>query len=182
MDELIDSLDEQGKFTGKTILKSVAHRLGVFHPTVHIWFYTERGEVLIQQRGKFKDTHPLLWDVSVAGHIGAGEEIYKAAIREIEEEIGLNVAKEDLIKIGVFKSTQHHGENLIDNEFNYTFLCNLKIPFSTLKKQDSEVEALTMIPLIKFAEEVWGLSNAAKYVPHSTEYYKTVIKSIKEQL
>jgi hypothetical protein len=58
----------------------------------------------------------------------------------------------------------------------------LKVPFSSLKKQDSEVEALNMIPLIKFAEEVWGLANTAKYVPHSTEYYKTIIKSIKEQL
>ncbi len=182
MDELIDSLDEQGKFTGKTILKSAAHRHGVFHHTVHIWFYNKSGEVLIQQRGKFKDTYPLLWDVSVAGHIGAGEEIYKAAIREVKEEIGLNIAKEDLLKIGVFKSRQQHGKNLIDNEFHYTFLCDLKVPFSTLKKQDSEVEALTMIPLIKFAEEVWGLANTAKYVPHSTEYYKTIIKSIKEQL
>lgn len=182
MDEFIDSLDEHGKFTGKTILKSVAHRNGVFHPTVHIWFYTKRGEVLIQQRGKFKDTHPLLWDVSVAGHIGAGEDIYKAAIREVKEEIGLSITKEDLIKIGVFKSSQRHEKNLIDNEFHHTFLCNLKVPFNTLKKQESEVEALTMIPLIKFAEEVWGLANPEKYVPHSTDYYKTIIKSIKKQL
>lgn len=182
MDEFIDSLDENGKFTGKTILKSVAHRNGVFHPTVHIWFYTKRGEVLIQQRGKFKDTHPLLWDVSVAGHIGAGEDIYKAAIREVKEEIGLIITKEDLVKIGVFKSSQRHEKNLIDNEFHHTFLCNMKVPFNTLKKQESEVEALTMIPLIKFAEEVWGLANTEKYVPHSTEYYKTIIKSIKEQL
>lgn len=182
MDELIDRLDERGKFTGKTILKSVAHQQGVFHPTVHIWFYTKRGEVLIQQRGKFKDTHPLLWDVSVAGHIGAGEDIYKAAIREVKEEIGLIITKEDLVKIGVFKSSQRHEKNLIDNEFHHTFLCNMKVPFNTLKKQESEVEALTMIPLIKFAEEVWGLANTEKYVPHSTEYYKTIIKSIKKQL
>jgi len=182
MDEFIDSLDEHGKFTGKTILKSVAHRNGVFHPTVHIWFYSNRGEVLIQQRGKFKDTHPLLWDVSVAGHISAGEDIYKAAIREVKEEIGLSITKEDLIKIGVFKSSQRHEKNLIDNEFHHTFLCNLKVPFNTLKKQESEVEALTMIPLIKFAEEVWGLANPEKYVPHSTDYYKTIIKSIKKQL
>jgi len=94
----------------------------------------------------------------------------------------LNITKEDLIKVGVFKSSQRHGKNLIDNEFHYTFICNLKVPFNTLKKQDSEVEALTMIPLIRFAEEVWGLANTAKYVPHSTEYYKTIIKSIKEQL
>ena len=154
MDELVDRLDEQGNYTGQTILKSDAHRHGIFHPTVHIWFYTNQGEVLIQQRGEFKDTHPLLWDVSVAGHIGAGEDIYDGALREVKEEIGLNIEKEDLTMIGVFKSTQEHGE----------------------------MEALTMIPLITFADEVWGLANTAKYVPHSTEYYKTIIKSIKERL
>ncbi|MBT8182094.1 MAG: NUDIX domain-containing protein [Eudoraea sp.] len=182
MDELVDRLDEQGNYTGQTTLKSDAHLHGIFHPTVHIWFFTKRGEVLIQQRGEFKDTHPLLWDVSVAGHIGAGEDIYNAAIREVKEEIGLTIVKEDLIKVGVFKSTQQHRKNLIDNEYHHTFLCELKVPFSTLKKQDSEVEALTMIPLITFADEVWGLANTAKYVPHSTEYYKTIIKSVKDQL
>lgn len=182
MDELVDRLDEEGNYTGQTILKSDAHRQGIFHPTVHIWFYTNQGEVLMQRRGEFKDTYPLLWDVSVAGHIGAGEDIYDAALREVKEEIGLTILKEDLTKIGVFKSIQEHSENLIDNEFHHTFLCELKTPLGTLKKQNSEVEALTMIPLIQFAEEIWGLANAARYVPHSTEYYKTIIKSIKGRL
>ena len=89
MDELVDRLDEEGNYTGQTILKSDAHRQGIFHPTVHIWFYTNQGEILMQRRGEFKDTYPLLWDVSVAGHIGAGEDIYDAALREVKEEIGL---------------------------------------------------------------------------------------------
>lgn len=182
MDELVDRLDEEGNYTGQAILKSDAHRHGIFHPTVHIWFYTNYGEILIQQRGEFKDTHPLFWDVSVAGHVGAGEDIYNAAIREVKEEIGLNVTKEDLKEIGVFKSNQQHSKNFIDNEFHHTFLCELKVPFSALTKQSSEVEALNMIPLVAFADEVWGLANTAKYVPHSTEYYKTIIKSIKERL
>ena len=70
----------------------------------------------------------------LAGHIGAGEDIYNAAIREVKEEIGLSIVKEDLIKVGVFKSTQQHRKNLIDNEYHHTFLCELKVPFSTLKK------------------------------------------------
>lgn len=182
MDELIDRLDAEGNYTGQTILKSDAHRLGIFHPTVHIWFYTKNGTLLLQQRGKNKSTYPLLWDVSVAGHVGAGEEILEAAVREIKEEIGLTASKESLIKIGVFKSSQNHDNSIIDNEFHHTFLCELKTPLQNLKKQDSEVESLAMIPLFTFAEEVWGLANTAKYVPHSREYYKTIVKSIKEML
>ena len=84
MDELIDVLDADGNYTGKCIMKSEAHRKGIFHPSIHVWLYNKNGEILIQQRAKNKDTHPGLWDVSVAGHIGAGEDIVESAIREVK--------------------------------------------------------------------------------------------------
>lgn len=182
MDELVDILDADGNYTGTTEFKSHAHRVGLFHPTVHVWFYTSDGRILIQQRGKDKDTHPLLWDVSVAGHVGAGEEIELSAIREVEEEIGLRISKTDLEKIGVFKSVQKHNEELIDCEFHHTFLCELKVPLENLEKQRSEVENLQLIPLVQFAEETWGMANPAKYVPHRVDYYKSIIREIKKKL
>jgi len=182
MDELVDILDAEGNFTGQNAMKSKAHKHGLFHPTVHVWFYTQNRQILIQQRGKEKDTHPLLWDVSVAGHIGAGEDFESSAIREVSEEIGLEITKDELQKIGVFKSVQKHNNDLIDCEFNHTYLCELKTPLSNLKKQDSEVNALKLISLIQFSEETWGMANLAKYVPHGVEYYKTIIKAIKKRL
>lgn len=182
MDELVDVLDSEGNFTGKTTMKSKAHKYGWFHPTVHVWFYTQNGQLLIQQRGKEKDIHPLLWDVSVAGHIGAGEDFESSAIREVSEEIGLEITKDELQKIGVFKSIQKHNNGLMDCEFHHTYLCELKVPLSNLKKLDSEVNALKLISLIQFSEETWGIANPAKYVPHAMEYYKSVIKAIKKRL
>ena len=182
MDELVDILDESGNPTGKTIMKSEAHSKGFFHPTVHIWFYTVTGKILIQQRAKDKDTHPLLWDVSVAGHVGAGEDIVPSAVREVQEEIGLNIENNDLKKIGVFKSVHQHGATLTDCEFHHAFLCELKVPLHALKKQDSEVEALALIPLIQLAEETIGLTQPFKYVPHDSKYYKAVFKAIKNRL
>lgn len=182
MDELIDILDSKGNFTGKTKLKSHAHSMGLFHATVHIWFYTINEKILLQQRGKNKDTHPLLWDVSVAGHVAEGEEIELSAIREVEEEIGITITKDNLEKIGVFKSVKKHSDNLIDCEFHHTFLCELKIPLEELHKQQSEVEALDLISLLKFSEETWGMANTQKYVPHGVTYYSTIIKAIQERL
>ena len=182
MDELVDILDSEGNFTGKTAMKSMAHKQGLFHPTVHVWFYTKNAKILLQQRGKDKDTHPLLWDVSVAGHMGAGEDSETTAIREVSEEIGLEINKGDLDKIGVFKSVQRHNDTLIDCEFHHAYLCELKVPLSQLKKQDSEVEDLKLIPLIQFSEETWGMANLKNYVPHGLEYYKSVIKAIKSRL
>ncbi len=182
MDELVDILDSDGNYTDKTALKSEAHKNGWFHPTVHIWFFTLDGKLLIQQRAKNKNTHPLLWDVSVAGHVGAGEQILDAAIREVREEIALDITKDDLRSIGVFKSVQKHSDDLIDREFHHVFLCQLNVPFNSLKKQESEVADLKLISLIRFAEETWGLANLGKYVPHGAEYYKTIVKAVKERL
>jgi len=182
MDELLDILDANGNPTGTTVMKSKAHRDGLFHATVHIWFYTSDGNLLLQQRGKNKDTYPLLWDVSVAGHVGASEKIEASAIREIEEEIGLTVQLENLQKIGVFKSEQRHHEHLVDREFHHTFLCELKLPLSKLKKQESEVENLRLINLIDLERDIQKNATVQKYVPHNTSYYQDVIKAIKEKL
>jgi isopentenyldiphosphate isomerase len=182
MDELVDILDKTGNVTGKTAMKSLAHAKGWFHPTIHVWLYTKDGKILIQQRGKDKDTHPLLWDVSVAGHIGAGEDIEASAIREVEEEIGLSISEMDLQKIGVFKSVHKHREDLVDREFHHTFLCELKLPLENLQKQESEVEQLDLIPLIQFSEETRDLANVKKYVTYKIGYYQIIAKEIRKRL
>ncbi len=182
MDELIDILDSNGNYTHKTAMKSEAHAKGWFHPTVHIWFYTSKGEILIQQRSKNKDTHPLLWDVSVAGHIGAGEEIMNSAIREVQEEIGLRINEKDLEKIGVFKSIQKHSESLVDCEFHHVFLSRLKIPLNELNKQDSEVHQLSLVSYSVLETNILEQKNWNTYVPHDIIYYKEVFNSIKTRL
>lgn len=182
MDELVDILDTEGNFTGDTTMKSDAHLKGLYHPTVHVWCYTKNGKILIQQRAKNKATYPKLWDVSVAGHVGAGESLESSAVREVAEEIGLTIHAADLQKIGVFKGEHKHGNRFIDREFHHTFLCELKIPLRQLKKQQGEVDDLALIPITQFAEETWGLANLKKYVPHGQTYYKAIIKAINQRL
>ncbi|MFD0797719.1 NUDIX domain-containing protein [Maribacter chungangensis] len=183
MDELLDIIDTNGNPTGTTALKSKAHRLGLFHATVHIWFYTKNGDVLLQQRAQNKDTYPLLWDVSVAGHVGSGETVALSAIREIKEEIGLTVREANLEKIGVFKSMQKHHDTLIDNEFHHTFLSELKVTLQALEKQENEVTDLKLLSISEFEKELFTSNiQYRNYVPHSSAYYKTVIATIKTKL
>lgn len=181
MDELVDILDETGNFTGQTCLKSEAHLNGLFHPTVHVWFYTTNGKMLFQKRGKDKKTFPLLWDVSVAGHIGASEPIVEAAIREVEEEIGLKISAFDLDKIGIFKSMQKHSETLKDNEFHHTFLCRLSAPLQDLVKQESEVDDLNLFTIEDFKSKL-NQNELDRFVPHKSSYYKQIIAEVEQRL
>ena len=99
MDEYIDIVTQTGRSTGKVALKSEAHKNGWWHNTIHVWLYTKNGEILLQQRSHKKTIFPLLWDVSAAGHIDAGESFVDAAIRETKEELGLELKPEELKKI-----------------------------------------------------------------------------------
>lgn len=182
MEEIVDILDDRGRPTGESCTKAEAHRKGHLHPTVHVWLFTKSGEVLIQQRGRTKDTFPLKWDVSVAGHVKSGETVENAAVRETAEEVGLEISESDLIPIGTHKAVHRHSETLIDAEFHHIFLCGLSQPLGGLKAQRDEVEALKLLPLPRLAEESWGLAKAALYVPHGPAYYKTVFTEIKKRL
>jgi len=179
MDELIDILDQDGNYTQKVALKSKAHTHGWWHPTVHVWCYDQSGKILLQQRGKNKKTFPLKWDVSVAGHIGAGETVEQGAVREAKEEIGIEISGGKLEKIGVFKSEEKHSDILFDREFNHTFLYQLfeNIP---LIKQESEVEALKWVTLDEFKN--WIANKQSSLIPNSDKRFQFVISEIELRL
>lgn len=179
MDEWVDILDETGTPTGETALKSEAHRMGWHHPTVHIWCYSRDNRVLLQRRGASKRTFPNLWDVSVAGHIGAGESPISAALREVKEEIGLVIQAEALQKIGIFKCVQHHENGIIDAEFHHTFLLELDPDRTALIPQAEEVESLLWFKLEQLLGEIEDPRFQGNHVPHDREYFKTVIEGIR---
>lgn len=173
MEEDVDILDEHGNYTGEIRLKSDAHELGLFHPTVHIWFYTRKGELLFQKRAATKKTFPSLWDVSVAGHVSAGESIEDSAIREVKEEIGLNISVTEIVKVAVFKSVHHHANGIVDAEFNHCFLAELKAGLKDLKIEEDEVEEVQLIPIseLQYRIQTFGMEGM---VPISNAYWETL--------
>ncbi len=179
MEEFVDILDETGKYTGASVPKSEAHKLGLFHPTVHVWCYTGKAAILLQQRGAQKQTFPLKWDVSVAGHVGAGEDLVEAAVRETQEEIGIRLDASQLEKIAIFKTEKRHSKNLFDREFTHTFLYELSENV-ILTKQESEVEALKWYSLSAF--EHMTQENNHMLVPNSQNRYEVVIGAIRSRL
>lgn len=183
MDEYIDIVTREGKQTGKSALKSVIHQKGYYHNTVHIWFYTLKGEILLSQRSAKKIICPLLWDVSVAGHIDAGESILQAAIRETKEEIGLSISENQLNKIGVFECFQTYEHGITDNEFHHTFACKLHVFFDELTPQKEEVEALKLITLSEFNQLIESIELDNQHLVASNKlYYKTILQYIKNAI
>ncbi len=178
MDEYIDLLNENGKKTGQTCLKSEAHKKGLFHASVHIWIFDKHKNVLIQKRATNKDTFPNLWDVSVAGHISAGEKPIISAIREIQEEVGIIISEHDLAFIGTSKKKVKHHANLIDYELHNIYMCKTNFKITSLKIQQEEVSELKLIHIDKLIKEINTENN--HFVPHGNDYYNFVLNKIKQ--
>ena len=175
MDELIDILDSEGNHTGKSCLKSVAHQNGYFHATVHVWLYTKDEKILLQKRAPTKKVFPNLWDISVAGHIASGEQIVDAALREIYEEIGLELKASDLTKIGTRKHEVSHANGIQDNEFHHVFIAELNVPIDQLTVQEEEVAGLKLFDL-DILYKTKNLENVL--LPRFHEYYCEVYDQI----
>jgi 16S rRNA (adenine1518-N6/adenine1519-N6)-dimethyltransferase len=93
--EIFDVVDAEDRVIGQASRHEV-HRQKLLHRAVHVLVFNSRGEVFLQRRSKWKDTHPLRWDSSAAGHVNAGQTYDETAPREIEEELGVSAPVEFL--------------------------------------------------------------------------------------
>jgi len=87
--------------------RAEVHGNNLLHRAVHILIFNKPGEVYLQKRSRWKDRYPLLWDSSAAGHVNTDEEYNDAANRELQEELGINVPLEKIVKLPASEGTDH---------------------------------------------------------------------------
>jgi isopentenyldiphosphate isomerase len=90
-DEIFDVVNERDEVIGHLARKEV-HRQGLKHRAVHVLIFNARGEIFLQKRSLKKDNHPGVWDSSASGHLDCGEDYDACAIREVGEELGVELA------------------------------------------------------------------------------------------
>jgi isopentenyldiphosphate isomerase len=176
--ELIDILDEKGNPTNKILPKREVHRYGHFHASTHVWLYTKSGKVVLQLRAATKPNFPNCWDVSVAGHISAGETALHTAVRETEEELGIKVQPEQLQYIERFRIDFQHADDYIDREFITVFACEIPDAPLQVTLQQEEVAAITVFPLAQLQAELADAELSKKYVPFQKAYIKEVFAKL----
>ncbi|MBS3967199.1 MAG: NUDIX domain-containing protein [Truepera sp.] len=142
--ELLDVLDADGRLTGITKPRAEVHRDGDWHRSFHLWIVKEGRYVLFQRRAQFKGLEPNKIDVTVGGHLAAGETI-RDAWREVEEELGLRVDLKDLIYLETRRAERRYAL-ASDREFQEVYLLRCDQELSAYNLNPQEVYALYELP------------------------------------
>ena len=178
MDELIDIYNEKNEDLKIIKMRSEAHEKGLWHRSSHIWVYNDNSEILLQLRSSNKIIFPNRWDVSSAGHIGAGELPLESAIRELQEEIGIIPTDKDIQFYKISKQSSQYGK-LLDNEFHYVYFFKFNGDISNLVLQKEEVEDIKFYHTDFLKNEL--NKNPESFVPHG-KYWFDIITEVEKRL
>ena len=164
--ERCDIYDILGRSTGRVCLRSDPLATGDFVLGSTVWIYDGEKGFLMQQRAKTKRIRPLRWAAHGGGAL-AGESSADAAIREVQEELGLTLIPEKLEFLG----RQIAAEGWINDYYIY----REPVDTSALTLQEEEVAAVCWMSfeeilrrhrsgeLIPFVPEVPMLAEAIGY-------------------
>ena len=114
--EPLDVLDHAGRPTGAVKARAEVHRDGDWHRAFHLWVLDPDGYVLLQRRSPAKDLAGGCIDVSVAGHVRAGETLLDV-LREADEEIGLELRPGAVTFLETLRSERSYPGGVVDREF-----------------------------------------------------------------
>ena len=65
-----------------------------YHLVVHVWIKNSDGKFLISQRSANREQFPLMWE-TVGGSVLKGESSIQGAVREVKEEVGIDLQESD---------------------------------------------------------------------------------------
>jgi 16S rRNA (adenine1518-N6/adenine1519-N6)-dimethyltransferase len=133
---------------------------------VHVFVLNKRGDLLLQQRSMLKDVHPGDWDSSVSGHLDSGETYAAAAVRELEEEMGIraDVAPEEIARIAPCAETGWEHVRLYRTRHN-----------GSVRFPAAEVAAAAWFPLSEIGD--WIAARPGDFATGFIECWKTADKA-----
>jgi len=88
-------------FQNRTVLRGNTIKEGDYYVCCEVWIKNSKGEMLITQRNPNKKAGGL-WEF-IGGGVASGETTSQAAVREVQEEIGIDIAESETTYIYEYK-------------------------------------------------------------------------------
>jgi isopentenyldiphosphate isomerase len=139
--ERLDIVDPNGRLI-RTDDRAAVHRGGHWHQVFHCLLVRlgPPSRVLLQRRLATAASFPGLIDITAAGHLAAGESPLDG-VREIREELGIDVAPEQLVPLGRRLLVDDRGEGL-NREIAHVYLLSDERPLRAFDLTECDVDGL----------------------------------------
>lgn len=138
--ELVDIVDENNQLTGQIEERWTAYNKGLWRRTVSCWIMNEKGEILLQKRAENKKRNPGMW-AKTGGQVNSGETVEEAIFREVKEELGIKIPKEQIKVLDIHKNDNKN------RRFAYNFLFALDYKIEDYKLQKEEVAEVKYVTI-----------------------------------
>ena len=102
-----------------TASKLQAHRDGALHRAFSVFIFNSRGEILLQRRASDKYHSGGLWSNTCCSHPRPGEDTDIAALRRLEEEMGLSLP---LVPVFSFTYRSEFADGLWEHEYDHVYI------------------------------------------------------------
>ncbi|HUP26113.1 MAG TPA: NUDIX domain-containing protein [Candidatus Limnocylindrales bacterium] len=181
-EELYDVLDEKGNKTSQALPKSVVHDQELWHGSAFVWIYNAKGELLLQFRAVNKKLYANVWDVSVGGHISAGDDPIATAVREAAEELGVKIKAQELTQLGYCKDEDIMINGKRHREHDWIFLLSAELAKEQLILQESEVTNAKWLPVNQLEADLCEPGWKTRYAGRNKYIYETAIKEVRKRL
>jgi isopentenyl-diphosphate Delta-isomerase len=179
MAEYFDLYDSDNSPIHEIAERNIVHTRGYWHRTSQIWIMNKEREVLCNLRSKSKDLFANYWDLSIGGHVEAGDSYERTAIRELKEEIGIETDIEKLIFLGDEKVEGVYQEkSLIDREHARLFLFFTNLGIGDFKIQKEEIEKIDFFSIDYLIESIQS-SHHLRVVPIK-HFFVKILKALKD--
>jgi isopentenyldiphosphate isomerase len=135
----------------------------------------ESNDLLCNLRSSLKDVFPLLWDVSIGGHLEPGESYAACARRELAEELGVPVNPEQVHFVAQIKiDGKDEVAQLLDREHAGVFVYKTGIPAQSFAYQQEEITELRYVPLAVVKENLRSSAPQIPFIPLQQQFLSTI--------